>query len=298
MTSVVVAACRRTEDAPPDDLYPDPDAEVLVPALRAGGATSVELRSWDDPTVSWSAVDVVLVSSTWDSVDRPDEYLAWSSAIPHLQNPPDVVAWNLDKRYLRDLEAAGLPIVPTTWVGPDDPIPDLPDGDVVVKPAVSAGGRSTAWHSREASAGGAVAAHVESLQRLGATAMVQRHVAGVAQVGEVKAVYLDGVASHAVRVGGLLDRDAGTMERPWEKPVPVAAEVLSAEERSVGDAVVAELARRFSRPPAYGRVDLVRDDGGRARILEVELIDPLLFLATSDGAATRLAEAVLRRTVR
>lgn len=296
--TVAVAACRRTDTSPPDDLYPDPDGAVLVPALLAAGASSVAMVSWDDPSADWSGFDLVLISSTWDSVDRPDEYLAWVDAVgaaATLLNRADVVAWNLDKSYLRALDDAGLPIVPTTWVAPGDDVASvaLPSGDLVVKPAVSAGGRSTAWHS--AASRDAAVRHIESLQQAGATVMVQEHVAGVASVGEVKAVYLDGAASHAMRVGGLLDRDGGTMERPWEKPVPVAPVLASSVERAVGDAVVAELARRFGGPPVYARVDLVLDAVGAPRILEVELIDPMLFLAAAPGAADRLAVAALSR---
>ena len=289
--TVAVAACRRTDDSPPDDLYPDPDAELLVPALLGAGASSVDVVSWDDPGIDWSSYDLVLISSTWDSVDRPDEYLGWARSVPRLVNPPEVVAWNLDKRYLADLESVGLPIVPTTWIGPGDPPPTMPPGDVVVKPSVSAGGRSTAWYS--ADRGDLALDHLRALQRAGATVMVQGHVPGVASVGEIKGVYVGGVASHAVRVGGLLVRDAGTMERPWEQPVPVVAAVPSAAERAVGDAVVAELSRRFGRVPVYARVDLVLDAVGAPRILEVELIDPMLFLGLADGAAVRLAQALL-----
>ena len=299
---VAIAACRYAADAAPDHLYPDPDAALLAPALTASGAAEVAMVSWDDPGVDWSSFDVVFVSSTWDSVDRPDEYLAWAAAVgaaTSLVNPPEVLEWNLDKRYLCDLEAAGLPIVPTTWLTPDDAVSPsaLPAGEVVVKPAVSAGGRSTAWYG--ATAGEAALTHVRALQGEGATVMVQQHVTGVASVGEVKSVYVDGVASHAARVGGLLERDAGTMERPWEKAVPVSAVVPSPVEQAVGDAVVDELARRFGRPPVYARVDLVLDAAGAPRILEVELIDPLLFLALAPaGAPDRLATAILSRARR
>ena len=293
---VAIAECREAVDSPPDQLYPDPDGERLRPALLASGASEVELLSWDDPDVAWSSYDVVFVSGTWDSVDRPDESLAWTRSLPLVLNPYDVIAWNLDKRYLQDLEAAGLPIVPTTWISAGDDVTpsSLPPGELVVKPAVSAGGRSTAWYGVESRA--AAVDHVASLQASGATVMVQQHVAGVATVGEIKSVYVDGVASHAARVGGLLDRDAGIMERPWEKSVPVSAAVPSAVERTVADAVVAELARRFGEAPVYARVDLVLDTAGAPRVLEVELIDPLLFLEHAPPDATeRLAAAILRR---
>ena len=300
--NVAIAGCRFAADSPADHLYPDPDAELLAPALRAAGVTEVSTVSWDDPGVDWSSFDVVFVSGTWDSVDRPDEYLAWvrmvDASTASIVNPSEVIAWNLDKRYLRDLEAVGLPVVPTTWIEPGDGVSSasLPSGDVVVKPAVSAGGRSTAWYGAGSRA--AALAHVRSLQAAGATAMVQPHVAGVASVGEVKAVYVDGVASHAARVGGLLERDAGTMDQPWEKVVPVSAVVPSPVERAVGDAVLDELARRFGRPPVSARVDLVLDAVGAPRILEVELIDPLLFLSLAPaGAADRLAAAIVRQPV-
>lgn len=294
MTSVAIAACRRTEHSPPDDLYPDPDAALLAPALHAAGASSVAVVSWDDPGVAWSAFDVVFISSTWDSVDRPSEYLAWSARVgerSRLVNPPEVVAWCLDKIYLRGLSSVGLPVVPTVWVGPSDPLPALPADDVVVKPSISAGGRSTAWYSGASHE--AALAHVGALQAVGATVLVQPHIAGVAERGEVKAVYVGGAYSHAARVGGLLDRDAGIMETPWEKPVSVAAVDATSAERAVGEAVLAELRRRFGRAPTYARVDLVELDGS-PHILEVELIDPLLFLGLADGAADRLAEAILR----
>jgi hypothetical protein len=294
---IAIAACRSADDAPPTSLYPDADAVLLEPALLAAGASVVRVVSWDDPGVDWASFDAVVVSSTWDSVDRPSEYLGWVAdvgAVTSLVNPADVLAWNLDKRYLRDLEDAGLPTVPTTWVAPDDAVPTFPAGrDVVVKPAVSAGGRSTVWHA--ASSHEAAARHVAALQAEGATAMVQDHVAGVAAVGEVKAVYLDGRYSHATRVGGLLDRDGGILDRPWEKPVPVTPVEASAVERAVGDAVAAELMRRFGSPCAYARIDVVLDAAGAPMILEVELIDPVLRLDLSPAAPATLAAAILSR---
>lgn len=299
MTAVAIAACRRTDESPPADLYPDPDAELLRPALVAAGASEVALVSWDDPGQDWSRFDIVVVSSTWDSVDRPTEYLAWTAAVAEvttLVNSPEVIAWCLDKVYLRDLEAAGLPVVPTTWVAPGDAVPSLSDGgDVVVKPSVSAGGRSTAWYSASASAAArdAARAHVASLQARGGTVLVQPHLAGVVDAGELKAVYVAGTYRHAARVGGLLDRDAGIMERPWEKPVSVVAADATPAERAVGDAVLAELSRRFGAAPTYARVDLVLDGAGAPRILEVEVIDPLLFLGLAPASADRLAAAIL-----
>ena len=76
---------------------------------------------WDDAGADWAAYDLVVVRSTWDSVDRPTAFLAWVDAVAkvtRIENPAAALAWNLDKRYLVDLERAGLPVVPTTWGGP------------------------------------------------------------------------------------------------------------------------------------------------------------------------------------
>src|SRR5690349_7300649 len=95
----------------------DDDEPLLVPALHAAGADA-QIVVWDDPAVVWSAFDVVVLRSTWDYTMRRDEFLAWVSAtdaVTRLRNRPDVVRWNSDKVYLRDLAALGVPVVPTTF---------------------------------------------------------------------------------------------------------------------------------------------------------------------------------------
>jgi hypothetical protein len=108
---VAIAGCRRLSTADPTDLYPDPDAAPLLRALdRLGAAASVV--SWDDPQVDWGSFARVLVSSTWDSVDRPVEYRAWAravSAVSVLVNPARMIEWNLDKQHQKGLEDAVSP---------------------------------------------------------------------------------------------------------------------------------------------------------------------------------------------
>jgi hypothetical protein len=120
---VAIAGCRRTEDSNPKDLYPDRDAAPLQDALRAMGAVT-ESVAWDDPTIEWERFSRVLVSSTWDSVDRPTEYLTWAQRVAHqslLVNDFAFIKWNIDKRHQQDLEKAGIPVIPTVWVAPGDP---------------------------------------------------------------------------------------------------------------------------------------------------------------------------------
>lgn len=91
---------------PGDDAAGDPDDAGLVPALRTRGLHA-RWRSWDDPETV--RADLVILRATADGPDRRDEFLAWIRRVPHLLNPPDAVAWNLDERYLRDLESDGVP---------------------------------------------------------------------------------------------------------------------------------------------------------------------------------------------
>jgi glutathione synthase/RimK-type ligase-like ATP-grasp enzyme len=275
---VAIASCRESPDAEADRLYPDADAPLLVRALAAVGLEGRPV-AWDDPTVDWSSFHTVVVRSTWDSVDRPTEFLAWCAGVPRLQNPPDAIAWNLDKRYLVELERAGIPTIPTTWLAPGDAFA-TPDVDFVVKPAVSAGARGTAHHP-----GGDRRAeeHVRALHDAGQTVLVQPHVEAFATVGEVKQVFIGGEPSHAIRSTPVLTRGAAVSERPWERlPAPELTSPSPAE---------AELARDtldvIGRDLLYARVDSV--DG---MVVEVELIDPSLSLLLAPDAAARLAAAI------
>jgi len=251
--------------------------------------------SWDDASVDWETFDLVVIRSTWDSVDRPEEYLAWVSAVSgktRLENPADVVAWNLDKHYLAELNAAGITVVPTTWIEPPDADGwRVPGGGFVVKPAVSAGGRETARYD-EANAGEAEV-HIERLLEAGCSVMVQPYVAAVDAVGEVKVVFIDGRFSHAVRVGPLLEPGAGVMDKPWDKPVSVEATEPSPDQLRLAEAAVGYLNERFGAVPLYARADIV--DGGGPMIGEVELIDPVLSLWAKDTAAPALAAAIAAR---
>ena len=89
------------------------DDHRLAAALREGDA-DCRFAVWDDPAVDWDRFDLVLIRSTWDYTERRDEFVSWAEAVgERLRNPPAVVRWNSDKHYLADLEAAGLPVVPT-----------------------------------------------------------------------------------------------------------------------------------------------------------------------------------------
>ena len=110
LPDVVLATCSVLPDL-------DDDEGSLIPALEACGLVA-EPRVWDDPSVHWADVPLVVVRSTWDYAERRDAFLAWCARVPRVLNSVPVVAWNTDKAYLRTLAAAGIPIVPTRGSGP------------------------------------------------------------------------------------------------------------------------------------------------------------------------------------
>ncbi len=288
-------ACHRAAAAgDPRELFPDPDSELLQEALARLGVGS-RLVSWDDPAVDWAECPLTVIRSTWDSVDRPQEFLAWARAVDQsstLVNPAEVVEWNLDKTYLLGLAEAGISTVPTRWVRADDSwVP--PPGEYVVKPSISAGGRETArygpGHEAEARA------HVGRLSAAGQVVMVQPYQPSVVSPGELSLVFVDGRFTHAVRKGSVLETGAGVQERPWERMTFLGLSEPTSPQMAVAEATLARVHERFGRTLVFGRVDLIDDGAGESQVLEVELIDPALSLHLSPAATTALAAALAGR---
>ena len=269
--------------------WPDLDADsaLLVPALAELGIEAAP-AVWDDPAVDWAAHDLVVVRSTWDYVPRRDAFLAWAGSVPRLHNPADVLTWNTDKTYLRDLAAAGVPVVPTEYVAPGEPyVP--PAGAVVVKPTVSASAQDTERYD-DARDGAALVAR---LHAQGRTAMVQPYLDAVDVAGETALLHFAGSFSHAVRKGPLLLPGEGVRQDRMGRedlravvPRPDQLEVAAAALAAVPAALGQEL------PLLYARVDVVDGPDGTPLLLELELVEPSLFLPHDDRAAARFAAAV------
>jgi glutathione synthase/RimK-type ligase-like ATP-grasp enzyme len=258
------------------------DDVLLLDALRERGA-DVRPAVWDDAAVDWAAFDLVVVRNTWDYVPRLEAFLDWAARVPRLANPVDVLRWNTDKRYLRMLSAVGVPVVPTTWVEPGEAHEPFA-GEHVVKPVVSAGARDTARYG----AGADSTPHVRSLLADGRAVLVQPYLTGVDVEGETALLFVDGAYSHCARKAPVLAPGAGDPDE-----VEITARTPTPAQRRVAEAALSAVP--FPPPLLYARVDLLPGGDGEPVVVELELTEPSLFLATSAGAAGRLADAVLRR---
>lgn len=268
-----------------------PDDRLLLRALRARGLAA-EPVVWEDRLYEWSDATLCVIRSAWDYAYRRQEFLAWverAAAAAPLWNPAPVVTWNTHKRYLADLVARGVPTVPTR-VLPAGTRATLPEirrdtgwSDVVLKAAVAQTGRYLLLVPADREDEGQ-----RHLDRLLPTEdmLVQPFLPGVTGDGETSLVYVDGAFSHAAHkkpaAGDFRVHD--DYDGSLEPVTPTGAQ------RDVADAAVAAV----GVPLLYARVDLVPGPDGPV-VMELELVEPDLYLATAPGSADRLAAAIAAR---
>ncbi len=270
----------------------DTDGVYLVPACEQAGF-DVMVPVWSDPEVDWAAFDLVVVRATWDYFRMPADFLAWVDRVSKLtkfHNPPEVIAWNIDKRYLDEVAAAGFPVIDTTFVSERGQLFPQTEGRVVVKPTISAGSNDTTLY--ESGADPEVRRHVDRLVESERVAMVQPYVAEIDTLGERGLVYYRGVLDHTFRKEPLLVGDIE--ETALFLREEVSAVQPTQAEQHLGDAVCDWLANRFGGI-LYARVDLV-EQAGEPVIMEIELIEPGFFLNVDPPSAERFA-AVLQRLI-
>jgi hypothetical protein len=280
---VALVTCAELPDLDPDDrLLAAPLAELGV------GADAVV---WDDAGVSWGTYDLVVLRSTWDYARRRDEFVAWARTVPRLMNSADIVAWNTDKRYLSELLSAGLPVVPTDWIAPADAWALPTRGEWVIKPAVSAGSLDTGrYDTADPEHRQLAAAHVARLQAADRLVMMQPYLPSVDTYGETSLLFFSGEYSHAIRKGPMLNGPEVAVDGLY-KEEEIAARRPTEAELLVG-------ARALAAVPGgadqllYARVDLIHGRDGEPLVVELELTEPSLFLATSPHAPVLFARAI------
>jgi glutathione synthase/RimK-type ligase-like ATP-grasp enzyme len=265
---IALVTCTRLPDGDEDD-------QLLARAL-AGRGLSVAFVCWDDPDARWPAVGLVVVRSTWDYHERLDAFLAWAEyvdSVTELRNDAATLRWNSHKGYLLDLAAQGAAIVPTRLVRAGRSA-DLGPGDQVVKPAVSIGAERTVRFASQS-----------DLDALAATddTLVQPYLTEIETRGEVSIVCIEGEPSHVVRKVPA----AGDFRSQEHHGAAVTAISIEETHRALAGAALAAL----DPTPLYARVDAVDTHEG-LRLMELELIEPTLWLRWSPPAADILAGAI------
>ena len=270
----------------------DEDGAALQAACVAAGLDT-EWLVWDDPAVDWNSYDLAVIRCTWDYAPRRDEFVVWADSVPRLANPADVIRWNTDKTYLRELSEAGLPVVETTWLYPGDTFAAPKDGEYVVKPAVSAGSKDT--NRYVAGEHDALASdHATGLLDAGRVVMVQPYLDQVDTAGETAMLFFGGEFSHAIRKAPLLE-PAMEFATGAFKPEQTASREPSAAERDAAERVLDTLAelRRWPRKQlTYARVDLIPGADSTPTLLELELTEPSMFLDLDPQSPGRFALAI------
>lgn len=265
---------------------------LLAESLKKRGIVT-ERVSWSRPDFDWSQPRAVVVRSTWDYFDRFPEFSEWLDRIEPLValiNPMRQLRWNANKHYLADLQNAGVAIPPTRFVEPGetaslgDVLGECGWSEAVLKPAVSGAARHTYRITPQSAA-----SHEDVFRRLllDESWMLQPFLTRVMEEGEISLMVFGGRCTHAVRKRAkagdfrVQDDHGGTVH-----PHEASREEIDFAERAV---------RACEPLPSYARVDLVRDDNGRLVVMELELIEPELFLRFHPPAADAFAEAILAR---
>lgn len=280
MSRVAVVTCKGAED---------PDNPRLFAAL-GDLEIPTDLVIWDDDTVRWDDYDLVVIRSTWDYPTRRSDFLEWARSVAHLENPSVIVEYSSDKHYLADLEAHGLGVIPSRFCAVGES-PDFHFGDLVdfvVKPCVGAGSLHVARY--RASEFDAATRHVEELHVAGRDVLIQPYIHSVDTLGERALIFIDGGYSHAMRKGAMLevaqdDRDF-LYRRERMSPVLGEADAIAYATEVLSTMKMADL--------LYARVDLVATIKGWL-VMELELVEPALYLTYEDSAACALAAGIAKR---
>ena len=265
---------------------------LMLPHLATAGVET-EIVDWRSTDCDFNKFDLVVLRSCWDYHLKADEFIGWlqrAAQATQVLNAVDTVLWNHNKFYLREVETLGIEIAPTVFVSGSDSIePDVwreikswPKS--VVKPAVSASAHKT-WLFDSV----ALPEKNDLKRRMqGEEFLLQQFIPEIETQGEFSFVYIDGQFSHAA-----LKRPAAGDFRVQQEHGG-SAEPFHPDTNLLTQANQIAATVRQVRDSLYCRIDAVARDG-KLVLMELELIEPELFLGLAEGAAERFADAVIRR---
>jgi hypothetical protein len=267
------------------------DELAVLPLARRG--IQVETIPWDWPGIDWRQYALVVIRSTWDYQHKAREFLDVLEGIERLgvrlDNGSEIVRWNMQKSYLRDLAGRGVEIVPTFWregLRRGELVPlfeELRSDEGVIKPVMSSNAQG-AWRL-DAKRARELAPEIEAYFA-GRPLMMQPFERGITEEGEFSLVYLNGQHSHSL----LKTPRRGDFRVQEEHGSAIVAITPEPALREAGDAAIAAVGQKL----LYARVDLVRS-GNAFRVMELELVEPSMYLRIEPGAPDRFADAIASR---
>ena len=268
------------------------DDDLAIPALKALN-WEVEKVSWRARDTDWGRFSIVILRSPWDYPTDAPRFLALLEEIEKsgtpLQNPLELVRWNLHKSYLARLGESGVHIVPTRWL--DQPrqqdiqaqFLEFGTDTLVIKPSIGA----NAEHAHVLRAD-EIAQVWPGLQPVfeHRQAMLQPFRPAIQSEGEYSLMFIDGLLSHTIR--------KKPREGDFRSQEEHGADILLVEPESLLVKRAAEAVSALSARPLYGRADMIRNPDGDFEVMELELVEPSLYLRMDPGAPERLARAIVR----
>ncbi len=247
----------------------------LFDFLTAKG-TDLHREVWNDPAVNWAAYDAVILKSPWDYHEKHSEFLNWTDLLSRqgirVLNSPEMVRWNSDKHYLKDIRDSGLPAIPTLYLEKNSVTDtennyfrELNTSRLVIKPCISAGAKNTVLVTSEE--------FPELLPLINTwlqeeAYMVQPFVEEIL-AGEWSLLFFGGKYSHSL-LKTPKDQDFRVQHYLGGK-----VNYREADENLVRQAT--QFISRFAADTLYARVDGVVING-IFHLMELELIEPYLFL--------------------
>ena len=265
---------------------------MVLTALQRQGLRARRL-AWDDPGVTWSDARSALFRSTWDYFERLPTFNSWLERCAkqtRLFNDISLIRWNLDKRYLSQLQQSAVHTVDTHYIEKGAPqtlrqqLDDQGWDDAILKPAVSGAARHT-YRIELAAAKSLECLYAELIQQ--EAMLLQPMQRNVLTHGELSLIVIDGRFSHAIRK----TPKPGDFRVQDDHGGQVAAHQASAAEIAFAEAAV----RAVPFDVLYARVDMIYDNHERLAIMELEMIEPELFFRFRPQAADELAAALARR---
>jgi len=270
------------------------DEDQVLVSILDEIAVDYKFEIWSDTTVDWSQYACLLLKSPWDYFDRYEEFLAWCKQIQDLgipvYNDLETVIWNSDKKYLKEIEEKGFPIVKTKFLEKGESAADVYTcfalydvQELIIKPTVSGGAKHTLkikLRDFETMKG-----QIDNLLREEAF-MVQPFVEEIVEIGEYSYIFFNGKFSHAV----LKSAKSGDF-----RVQHFFGGEITAIQPSRAELVYPEsLVEAFAKDTLYARVDGVwrRDE---FLLMELELIEPYLFLFTSEAGKLNYINALKTR---